>query len=157
MKYSIFLQDPFELAAYWMYIGIGILLAAAALWYALRSGLAGRIRRGLKGAAAFRLNRESSLKNRHIANIRKIEGEFRKGRIDSREAHQRMSGEVRRFAQDATGLPMTHLVYSELRSMSYPEMTGLIREMYEPEFAWQTETDPADMARKCEELIRKWQ
>ena len=157
MKYSIFLQDPFDFSAYWMWWGIGILLVSGALWYLLRSGLLGRMGRRLSDGAPFRSNRMSSLKNRHISNIRMITEQFGKGRIDSREACQQMSEEVRRFAQKVTGLPMTNLVYTELLNTNYPEMTGLIGEMYEPEFARQSEADAVDMAVKCEELIRKWQ
>ena len=156
MKYSVVLQDPFDYARMWLLIGLGLILAAALVWLA-RYFLSGKdFRVNWKKLPVIRSIRLFFRKRRHTKRIRQIETEFGKGTIDRRTAHQKMSREVRAFAQAVTGEPMESLVYTELLRMNYPKLTRLIGEFYVPEFACKSDAEIKDMIQKSKELIKKW-
>ena len=156
MHYSVVLQAPLDYASFWLMLGGGLLLTAILLHFLLLRPL----RRAILQHAKFDPLRSIRLffqKRRHIRSIRKIEAGFRKGTVDSRTAHQRMSEEVRKFAQRVTGQPVTHMVYSELKEQGMSELAWLIREMYVPEFSRLPKEDIQRMILESKELIRKWQ
>ena len=154
MKYSVVLQDPFDYALFWILLGAGLLLCAGLVWLLLH--LPDRKTKSWKDMALVRKVRLLIKKRKHTKNVRKIEGEFARQKIDGRTAYQQISKEVRQFAQAATGKPIESLVYSELAAMQYPELTNLIGQLYVPEFATRSEADVAGMIRRSKELIKKW-
>ena len=157
MKYSVFLQDPFDLSRYWIWIGLGLILAAVILRLFFKFLLTKDIR--LKGRlrSPLKMIRMFFSKRRHSKKIRKIESQFKEGTLDRRAAHQEMSREIRQFVQDVSGKPMESLVYSEIRLMGYPKLTRLIEDFYVPEFASTSDAQTEDMIQKSKELIKEWQ
>ena len=155
MKYSVVLQDPFDYRPLWLWLGIGLLLAAAAAWFVLRYADLEKLalRRKLNPIRSLRM---FFLKRSYLRKLRRIERDFRRNRIGIREAHQRISLAVRRFAQAATGKPVTSMVHSELPWLKRPPLTDLIGSLYEPEFSPQSGGDVRQMIQKSKELIRQW-
>ncbi len=67
-----------------------------------------------------------------------------------------MSIEVRGFVQTVTGWPTETMVYLELTRLNRPELAELVRQYYEPEFAYYSDADARSAIAKGKELIIKW-
>ena len=164
MKYSVVLQDPFDFEPFWLWLGIGLLAAAAAIWlirfYLKRRMLSSSPHRKphpLRALGRFAGGIRLFLtKEWFLRMIRKIERDFRQNRIDSREAHQRIAGVVRLFAQTASHWPVTRMAFSEIHRLGCPQLTGLIGRFQEPEFGRIPREDIRDLAEQSKELIRRW-
>lgn len=154
MKTTVLLQAPLDFSTKWILAGCAMLVAAVALLLALRV-LPGRALRR-PAAPSPRAIRLSLLKALALKRLRRLEADFRSGRIDSRTVHQGMSREVRAFAQAVTGAPMTHMTHAQLRSLPYSGLERLIGALYEPEFSPLPDAEIAGAIQRCKELIEQW-
>ncbi len=157
MRFSVFLQDPFDFSSYWVWWGLGLLGAAALVWL-LRRYLP-RLRLGFRpgDSSLIRRIRLYFRKRRSLRSFRRIEAAVQSEGLDPRSAHQRICRELRQFAAAATGGPMESLVYSELLNTDYPKLAQLIGEYYAPEFSLPSEADVGRLLTKSKEMVRTWQ
>ena len=144
MKFSVDLESPFALSAYWYALGILLIILGRVLLLFF-----GRFMR-TDPESPFKVDRiyKSCLKR-----IGGIESGYKSGELDTRAAHGRMSAEVRGFIQALTGLPAQSMVSGELRRKGRPELAELIREYYGPEFAYASEADAAQAIEKGRTLV----
>jgi len=154
MKYSVVLQEPFDFARTWLVAGGALLLAAVVLFLAHRFLLRDRARRRVNVLRAIRLFYR---KRRSLRSLGRIQRDFDRRRLDSRAAYQSISGEVRRFAQQVTGRPVTHLSHGEFKQLGYPPLAELMEDLCALEFARTPRQEIGDTIQKSKELIRKWQ
>ena len=157
MRYSVFLQAPFDFERFWLLLGIGLILAAGLAWLAIRHLRKKGIRLDRLIALLPAKRRLSLLRRRYLRRVERIGSQFSSGDLDCRAAHQALSREVRLFAQAVTGQPMIHMVHSELKQTRYQALANLVGEMYVPEFARLSAADVEQMIRKSKELISLWQ
>lgn len=144
MKFSIDLEAPFALSAYWYVAGILLIILGRVLLLFF-----GRF---------FRTDPDSPFKVDRVykACLKRIEGiesGYRSGELDTRAAHGQMSSEVRGFVQAVTGLPAQSMVCGELRRRGRPELAELISEYYGPEFSYASEADAVEAIGKGRELV----
>lgn len=78
------------------------------------------------------------------------------GSIGNREAYQRLSGIVRSFVYGATGIRVTTCTFEEIRSLNMPNLTALVHDYYEPEFAYDSKGEFERSFRVTSDLIRRW-
>ena len=153
MKYSIGLEAPFALSSYWYAVGLVSILLAVILVL-----LFPRILSGIEKSSRSSLRKRfySRTKDRYLKKIAKVEAAFNKGELTMRGVHQQMSLIVRSFVQAVTGWPTEAMVYLELINLDRPELAELVRQYYEPEFAYYSEADAKSAIEKGKELITKW-
>ena len=156
MKFSVFLQDPFSFRHLYLLIGGAMLLAAALLRMLIRYLFGTGIRAGAERSVRIGSVRLFFLKLRYSCRIRRIGKAFKNGKIDCREAHQRMSRTVRGFVQKATGVMAEKMVLTEIAQTKHRTLAALIGDMYGPEFARLSDADTLDMVRRSRELIKTW-
>lgn len=156
MKFSVFLQDPFDYAPYWLWWGLGLLAAAVLVRLLCRYLPRLRIRVTFGGGSLLRRLRLFFQKRRSLRRFRKIENAVRKEALDPRSAHQNICRELRLFARAATGLPTESMVYSELAETPYPKLASLIGEFYAPEFSARSEEDVGRLLNLSKELVHTW-
>ena len=130
MKFSIDLEPPFGLSAYWYAVGIGVFLLSFLLRFVVNKLFEVRV------YSPFRLDR---LHRESLRKVQEISSEYGKKELDSRAAHQQMSLAVRQFVQAVTGLPADKMVYGDMRALRRPDLADLIKDYYEPEFAFSPE------------------
>ena len=154
MKYSVGLESPFAFSAYWYLVGAGLILLAVLVRFA-----AGRIlnRAGSSVPALWKKKAISRYRKKYLQRIGEVEAAFGKGEIDTREVCQRMSREVRSFVHAVTGWRTDTMVYLELTRLGRPELAELVRQYYEPEFAFYSTADAELAIEKGKELIIKWE
>ena len=144
MKYSIDLQSPFAFSNYWYVIAISLIAVSFVLRFLLNRIFAVQL------SSPFRLDK---LHHSCAKNISAIEKAYNKDEMQSRDVHQKMSREVRKFIQDVTGLKTGTMVYEDLCRIGRPELAALIREYYEPEFALTSSVDTKSSLEKGRELV----
>ena len=146
MKFSVDLEAPFALSAYWYAVGILLIILGRVLLIFF-----GRFFR-TDPESPIRIDRVCKACMKRIAGI---ERGYRSGELDTRAAHGQMSSEVRWFVQEVTGLPAQSMVYEELRRRGRPELAELIREYYGPEFSYISETDAVQAIEKGRALVQE--
>ncbi len=153
MKFSIGLEAPFAFSSYWYAVGLGLILLAIIL-FLLFPRIVSRIERASRSSVRKRFY--SKTKDKYLKKIEKVEASFNNGQLDMRGVHQQMSTIVRSFVQKVTGWPTEAMVYLELINLDRPELAELVRQYYEPEFAYYSEADAKSAIEKGKELITKW-
>ena len=146
MKFSVDLEAPFALSAYWYAAGILLIILGRVLLIFF-----GRFFR-TDPESPIRIDRVYKACMKRIAGI---ERGYKSGELDTRAAHGQMSSEVRWFVQEVTGLPAQSMVYEELRRRGRPELAELIREYYGPEFSYISETDAVQAIEKGRSLVQE--
>ena len=146
MKFSVDLEAPFALSAYWYAVGILLIILGRVLLIFF-----GRFFR-TDPESPIRIDRVCKACMKRIAGI---ERGYKSGELDTRAAHGQMSSEVRWFVQEVTGLPAQSMVYEELRRRGRPELAELIREYYGPEFSYISESDAVQAIEKGRALVQE--
>ena len=146
MKFSVDLEAPFALSAYWYAAGLLLIILGRVLLIFF-----GRF---------FRTDPESPIRIDRIykacmKRISEIERAHRSGELDTRATHGQMSSEVRWFVQEVTGLKTQSMVYDDLRRRGRPELAELIREYYGPEFSYISESDAVQAIEKGRALVQE--
>ncbi len=144
MKYSIDLQSPFSFSNYWYAAAIGLIALAVLLRFLIDRLFAVQVR------SPFRLDR---LHRDCMAKISAIESSYNSNAINSREVHQQMSREVRKFIRNVTGLQAETMVCEDLCRTGRPELAALIKSYYAPEFARTFKVDTKESLEKGRELV----
>ena len=146
MKFSVDLEAPFALSAYWYAAGILLIILGRVLLIFF-----GRFFR-TDPESPIRIDRVYKACMKRVAGI---ERGYKSGELDTRAAHGQMSSEVRWFVQEVTGLPAQSMVYEELRRRGRPELADLIREYYGPEFSYKSESDAVQAIEKGRSLVQE--
>ena len=95
-------------------------------------------------------------KKKYIGELLYIESDLKQNRITVRQAYQRISMTIRMFVFEVTGIKVQKYTLSEIRKVNIPQLTNLVREYYEPEFARETRADIRASLLKTRRLIEAW-
>ena len=157
MKTSVELQDPFSYMLIWIILAVLILGAFIFTQVYFRKKLGDE----LKKAKKIRLKKisEATLegkKRKYITELNFIETNLRNGKIDKREAYQQMSKCIRMFVHDVTGINVQKYSLMEIKRVNIPQLTQLVREYYEPEFALRSTADAATSIYRTRNTISSW-
>ena len=144
MKYSIDLEPPFAFSAYWYAIGLGLILLAVLLRYLFNMIFRRKVESPLKIDKLYRQT---------MAQIDGIDKSYRGKQLDLRNLHQKLSREVRQYAQTMEGLRAQSMVYDELCRKARPDLANLIGDYYGPEFAYISQADGAASVEKAKTSI----
>lgn len=155
MTYSVGLQEPFAFAIKWLLIGIALLLFAFVIVLLICAYGKNRQTAEEREHAPHR-RRAWTARKRSLQNLESLEADLAAGRINSRQAHLQLSGEIRRFAHTMTGVHVENMTLSEVRKLNDPHLTGLMELCYASEFSPSGGTDAAKDIAKSKELIRTW-
>ena len=153
MKYSVNLENPFAFSSYWYGVGTALIVIAVVL-FLITPRILNRFER--KNLVSLRQGALTRTRNKFLKKIDEIEAAYNSGKLDTRGVCQQMSIEVRRFVRAVTGWPTETMVYLELVRLDRPELAELVRQYYEPEFAYFSDAAAKAAIEKGKELIIKW-
>ncbi len=157
MKTSVELQDPFSYMIIWLILAVIILAAFIFSQVYFRKKLGDQIRAAKK--IKLKKIRESTLegkKSKYMTELMYIEMDLMNNKIDKRKAYQKMSNCIRMFVHDVTGINVQKFTLSEIRRVNIPQLTQLVREYYEPEFALSSKADAATSIYRTRMMISSW-
>lgn len=157
MQTQVQLQGPFMYLIIWPILVILFIAGVVAAQIILRKKLGDR----LKKAKQIRLKKisEATLegkKKKYIGELIYIESDLMKNRITVRKAYHRMSKCIRGFVRDVTGLNVDKYSLYEISAIGIPQLTNLVREYYEPEFAREARVDARSSLMKTRMTIEGW-
>ena len=157
MKTTVELQDPFNYLIIWVIIAVLFIGAVIFAQIYFRKKLGDRLKREKK----LRIKRitEATLegkKKKYIGELIFIESDLMQNKINIRQAYQRISLTIRMFVYEVTGIKVQKYTLSEIRRVNIPQLTQLVREYYEPEFARETRADIRASLLKTRKLIEGW-
>ncbi|MCR5213560.1 MAG: hypothetical protein K6E10_04030 [Eubacterium sp.] len=157
MKTSVELQDPFNYLILWIILAVLFIGGVIAAQIILRKKLGDR----LKKDKALKLKKisESTLegkKKKYIGELLFIESDLMANKINIRQAYQKISMTIRMFVFEVTGIKVQKYTLTEIRRVNIPQLTNLVREYYEPEFARETRADVRSSLAKTRSLIEGW-
>ncbi|MCR5542542.1 MAG: hypothetical protein K6F55_00210 [Eubacterium sp.] len=157
MKTSVELQPPFQYMILWVIIALVFIAAVVAAQIYLRKKLGDRLKREKQ----IRLKKisESTLegkKKKYIGELVLIEADLRNRKITVRQAYQKMSLCIRLFVRDVTGINVEKFTLTEIRRVNIPQLTQLVKEYYEPEFALESRTDVMASIMRTRHVIEAW-
>lgn len=98
----------------------------------------------------------ASLKSLYLNKIREIEMRYNEGQVDNRGAHQELSRVVRDYCSEASAIPADKLTLQEIGRLNVPSLYTLIKEFYEPEFAYESAKDMNSSFSGAREVITLW-
>jgi len=157
MKTSVELQAPFNYLILWIILAVVLIGAVIFAQIYLRKKLGDR----LKKEKALKIKRisETTLegkKKKYLAELSYIETDLMNNKITIREAYHRISHTIRMFIFEVTGIKVQHYTLTEIRKVNIPQLTNLVREYYEPEFARKTRADIRASIFKTRSVIESW-
>ena len=166
MKISVPLQPMAQFSWTWTALGVLCLAAGVVLIFCwIRRHPPVPERRGEKPYRT-ELGRLSEVQTRYLLALDRLESEWRQtGEKDKREIHLRISGLVREFVFEATGVETMHQTLSEIRRID-PERLGgsanlvrledVVRRCYGPEFAPRSRMETLVTFTKTRRMISRW-
>ena len=166
MKISVPLQPMAQFSWTWTALGVLCLAAGVVLIFCwIRRHPPVPERRGEKPYRT-ELGRLSEVQTRYLLALDRLESEWRQtGEKDKREIHLRISGLVRDFVFESTGVETMHQTLSEIRRID-PERLGgsanlvrledVVRRCYGPEFAPRSRVETLVTFTKTRRMISRW-
>lgn len=166
MKISVTLQPMAQFSWTWTALGVLCLAAGVVLIFCwIRRHPPVPERRGEKPYRT-ELGRLSEVQTRYLLALDRLESEWRQtGEKDKREIHLRISGLVRDFVFESTGVETMHQTLSEIRRID-PERLGgsanlvrledVVRRCYGPEFAPRSRMETLVTFTKTRRMISRW-
>ncbi len=157
MQTSVELQDPFSYMIIWPIIAVVFIAGVAFAQYYLRKKLGDR----LKKEKQIKIKRISEMslegkKKKYIGELIYIETDLMNKKITVRQAYHKMSMCIRMFVYEVTGIKVQKYTLSEIRSINIPHLTQLVREYYEPEFAYDSRADVRASIMRTRQVIEGW-
>ena len=157
MKVSVDLQEPISYMSLWMVIAVALVLIIIAAQIIFRVQFKGRLRKPKKPKIKkVPLKTLEEIKSKYIKVLYNIEISARNSQTSVRESYQRVSGCIRDFVFEATGIPVDKYSLSEIRKLKMPILTQLVTEYYEPEFARETYSDIFSSIFKTRRVLESW-
>ncbi|GAA3934392.1 hypothetical protein [Microbacterium soli] len=155
------LYPPVQYTGGWILLAIGILLVLAAGAWLLMALTRPRRSITLRGAPALApapaaiLDR---LRVEHLAEVQRIEDEYRSGRMNPKRANLELSRLVRGFVNEYSGLEAPVLALDDLvaRGVSPALLDAMRRHYYPSIFQRGPAIDPARGAEAARIVIRSW-
>lgn len=105
--------------------------------------------------------RPQDVRASYLERITEVESSHRNGRLTDRQAHQQLSGVVRGFVSDVSGIPANRFTLADLQTAlaDQPTLTPVaefVADLYSPSFAADAKRDVHDSVRDAREVVQQW-
>lgn len=151
------LNPPIQYSIIWLIIGLS-LIGLILLWFGFafwitRKRKANTLENLGPGAYQFDLDQ---LKLKYLKLIDECYQSYQQKHTSLRGLHRGLSMTVRYFVYEAKHFPAPRLTLSDLKRAPYPELTNVIGNYYDKEFALIEHGSPEESAEAAREMIRRW-
>jgi len=96
------------------------------------------------------------LKSMYLEKVREIETRYTNNLIDLRQAHIDLSKTVREYCAFASNINTDKLTLREIAKLGKPALFDMVKEFYQPEFAYESDKDINMSFWSAREVIRTW-
>lgn len=141
---------------FWLVLGLAILAALAAFTVFVVLFTSGRRERVADPVPATPPVDLVALQQDAFDEVAQIEAEAKRGSLDSRSAHERLSAVVREYIANATGIPADRMTLSDLQRTELTGTTRAVAQFYPGVFNAEAEQDLAKSIRLAREVLSGW-
>ena len=99
------------------------------------------------------------LKGKYGFELNKLASKYSAQKISKRDAYQKLSGIIRKFIHEATGINVENYTAKEVKALGIRNLNELMEEYYVPEFAEDEKAANKDFLSSCNiaaGVIRTW-
>lgn len=153
MQYSFWILLLIILSA--LFVGLIVLGILLIIWFKKKPGQSKKPQKVKEDPPAVIRPKEST-KDKYCREIDKIERKYKENKIDSREAHQRLSIVARKFVHELTGVKAQYCTLEEIRRLGIPKLEGIIAACYAPEFSEDKKGDILTTLYNARKVIKEW-
>lgn len=158
MKTSVNLQEPFAYSVIPIIIVL-ILIILLTLYFIISWKL--KKKNKIEGSIVKEIPEKNKknirvIKEKYIKNLDSIESQYNNQKIELRQAYLLISEAIRMFVFEVTDIATQNYSLNEIKNMNLPILYELIKEYYEPEFAFKSVGDFSSSIKKARSVILKW-
>ena len=158
VEWTVPLQDLFSYKLIWLIAGLSLIAVAALVFtFFFRRWLK------LKQAAeqGLTVKKPSPIavpvaRIKYTRQLKRLEKGLAEGALEERVAFQELSRIIRMFTHEVTRIDVQNYSFSEISAQNIPQLTELVREYYEPEFAKNADCDILASLNKTGQVISLW-
>ena len=156
MSVTVELQEMFSYSplVFLMLIVLGIV--GVLLWIGRRKGKSVEQQIEYMPVQEVKPLSTEQVKGKYMTLINELEKQYGSGRMSEKEAYQELSGIIRRFVYEMTGIKVHHSTLEEIRRMNMPNVYGIIEECYAPEFSQDKNGNIYNTINKARMVIGEW-
>ena len=96
------------------------------------------------------------IKDKYLKKLDFIENQYNGNKIKLRQAYLQISEAIRMFVFEMTDIKTQNYSLNEIKNINIPVLYDLIKEYYEPEFAFKSVGDFNSSINKARGVILKW-
>lgn len=158
VQFTVGLHDPLSYSLVWLIVGLVLVLLPLAVFLIClfrykRLKTAKEKKPKIKKPLPLQL---AVAKQKYERQLRRLHQGVSEGKVEDRVAYQEMSRIIRMFVYDVTRVEVHHFGYAEISAMQIPQLTELVREYYEPEFAARANADVLQSLLHTRQVIAGW-
>lgn len=159
MVTSVDLQDPMSYYLFWLILALVAVAVVIFVQVFFRIYLKDILRK--KKNRKPKIKKVSKkplpvLKWEYLQKMEYLERRVFSGGVSMRGGYQDLSGLIRDFVHDATGIKVQNYSLREIQKVGIPGLTALVQEYYEPEFARQSMADIRASMFRTRKAIELW-
>lgn len=158
VEWTVPLQELFSYKLIWLITGL-VLIAVAALVFSFFFRRWRKLTR--LAEAGLTMKKPAPLavpvaRMKYTRQLKRLEKALLAGTLEDRVAYQELSRIIRMFTHDVTHIDVQNFSFSEISAQNIPQLTELVREYYEPEFAKDTGGNIQEALQKTGQVISLW-
>ena len=157
MKPSVELQGPFSYMIIWVILAAVLIALVVFLQLYLRKKFGERLKKQEKQEEKKKTRKTlPQIKKKYLKQLDKLDYQLKSNKLTIRQAYQAMSDILRSFVTEASGTMVTSLSLREIRKLNRRELTMLVEEYYEPEFAMRTMANVMQSMNTTRRVMEQW-
>jgi hypothetical protein len=145
---------PTPYSSWWLWIAI-VLLFVLIVWYA-GVFVATMPEKRLHDLPVIGVARDKMLKRRFASTVREAGDRYRAGELEPAPAGAVISGALRGFLQQATGIRVQYMQVEDIASSEVASVAPLLEQLNDAQFNVASDVDVGQVSDDAEELIRSW-
>ena len=158
MQTSIRLQGLYEYSRVPLiiFIFLTLFILALLIYLKIKNKRGNTVNNTVKAISEKNQKNLPAIKKKHLAQLERIESNYKNQKINLRKAYQMISEDVRLFVFEVTDITTQNYSLEEIQRLNIPKLYHLIKEYYEPEFASKSVGDFEDAIGKARGIINEW-
>ena len=158
VEFTVPLQELFSYKLIWLIMGLSLIAVAFAVFLPFFLRYRSLRKNPDKKPAVKMLPRIAVpiARQKYLRQLGRLENGISDGTVEARIAYQELSRIIRGFVYEVTRIEVTHYGFSEISALNMPQLTELVREYYEPEFAKDAPGDVLASLYRTRQVMSIW-
>ena len=157
MKTSVSLQDNFTYSIIPLIFVVLLIIGLSIYFIIIKSKKKIVLKEStIKNIPERNVKDTKQIKDKYLKKLDFIENQYNGNKIKLRQAYWQISEAIRMFVFEMTDIKTQNYSLNEIKNINIPVLYDLIKEYYEPEFAFKSVGDFNSSINKARGVILKW-